>query len=50
MQPQILNSVARDVPGGKRILIIKINAQHNALSKAIKTRFKIERIYCDVSS
>ena len=30
--------VARDVPGGKRILIIKINAQHNALSKAIKTR------------
>ena len=28
-------SVARDVPGGKRILIIKINAQHNALSKAI---------------
>ena len=32
------------------ILIIKINAQHNALSKAIKTRFKIEIIYCDVSS
>ena len=31
----VLNSVARDVPGGKRILIIKINAQHNALSKAI---------------
>ena len=29
------NAVARDVPGGKRILIIKINAQHNALSKAI---------------
>ena len=27
------------------ILIIKINAQHNALSKAIKTRFKIESIY-----
>ena len=26
------------------------NAQHNALSKAIKTRFKIESIYCDVSS
>ena len=44
------NTVARDVPGGKRILIIKINAQHNALSKAIKTRFKIEIIYCDVSS
>ena len=42
--------VHRDVPGGKRILIIKINAQHNALSKAIKTRFKIEIIYCDVSS
>ena len=37
--------VARDVPGGKRILIIKINAQHNALTKAIKTRFKIESIY-----
>ena len=32
------------------ILIIKINAQHSALSKAIKTRFKIEIIYCDVSS
>ena len=31
-------------------LIIKINAQHSALSKAIKTRFKIEIIYCDVSS
>ena len=31
----ILHAVARDVPGGKRILIIKINAQHNALSKAI---------------
>ena len=44
------NTVARDVPGGKSILIIKINAQHNALSKAIKTRFKIEIIYCDVSS
>ena len=43
-------TVARDVPDGKRILIIKINAQHNALSKAIKTRFKIEIIYCDVSS
>ena len=27
------------------ILIIKINAQHNALSKAIKTRFEIESIY-----
>ena len=47
---RIFNTVARDVPGGKRILIIKINAQHNALSKAIKTRFKIEIIYCDVSS
>ena len=31
---QFFNTVARDVPGGKRILI-KINAQHNALSKAI---------------
>ena len=41
----VFNTVARDVPGGKRILIIKINAQHNALSKAIKTRFKIESIY-----
>ena len=39
------STVARDVPGGKRILIIKINAQHSALSKAIKTRFKIEIIY-----
>ena len=46
----LVNTVARDVPGGKRILIIKINAQHSALSKAIKTRFKIEIIYCDVSS
>ena len=27
------------------ILIIKINAQHNALSKATKTRFNIESIY-----
>ena len=44
------NTVARNVPGGKHILIIKINAQHNALSKAIKTRSKIEIIYCDVSS
>ena len=34
-----LNTVARDVPGGKRILIIKINAQHNALSKAINLLF-----------
>ena len=41
----LYNTVARDVPGGKRILIIKINARHNALSKAIKTRFKIESIY-----
>ena len=32
------------------ILIIKINAQHNPLSKVIKTRFKIESIYCAVSS
>ena len=46
----VFNTVARDVPGGKCILIIKINAQHNASSKAIKTRFKIESIYCDVSS
>ena len=39
------------MPGRKRILIIKINAQHNALSKVIKTRFEIENIYlCDVSS
>ena len=26
-------------------LVIKINAQHNALSKAIKARLKIEYIY-----
>ena len=40
-----MRPVARDMPGGKRILIMKINAQHNALSKAIKTRFKMENIY-----
>ena len=33
--------IASDVPGGNRILIIKIKAQHSALSKAIKnTEFK----------
>ena len=37
--------VARDVPGGKRILIMKINALHIAFIKAIKTRFKMENIY-----
>ena len=31
--------------GGKRILIMKINSQHNASSKAIKTRFKIEILH-----
>ena len=41
----LLNTVARDVPDGKRILMMKINAVHNALSKAIRTRFKIEHIY-----
>ena len=30
------NIVARDLPGGKRILMIKIRAQHINLSKAIK--------------
>ena len=28
-----------------KILIMKTNAQYNALSKAIRTRFKIENIY-----
>ena len=28
--------VARDLPGGKRILIIKMRAQHITFSKAIK--------------
>ena len=37
--------VARDVPGKKRIPIMKINARHDALSKAIKTRFKIANIF-----
>ncbi len=33
--------IANDVPGGNRILIIKIKAQRSALSKAIKnTEFK----------
>ena len=31
-------------------LFLKINAQHNALSKATKARFKLENIYYDVSS
>ena len=38
---KIATIVASDVPGGNRILIIKIKAQHSALSKAIKnTEFK----------
>ena len=32
------DTVAIDVLGGKQILIIKINAQHNALSKAMKNK------------
>ncbi len=37
----LVNIIASDVPGGNRILIIKIKAQHSALSKAIKnTLFK----------
>ena len=37
----LFNIIASDVPGGNRILIIKIKAQHSALSKAIKnTEFK----------
>ena len=36
-----ISIIASDVPGGNRILIIKIKAQHSALSKAIKnTLFK----------
>ena len=38
IKKQLFNHVARDVPGGKRILIKKINAQHNALSKAIQNK------------
>ena len=41
--PLLQHGVARDVPGGKRIFVMKINAQHNDLSKAIKTKFKITR-------
>ena len=37
----VCDIIASDVPGGNRILIIKIKAQHSALSKAIKnTEFK----------
>ena len=42
---RLFNTVARDVPGGKHFLIMKINAQHNALSKAIKAGFRINRKY-----
>lgn len=33
-------------PRARRILIMEINAQYYALSKAVKTRLKIENIYC----
>ena len=36
--------VARHIYPQLRILIMKINAQQSALSKAIQTRFKIENI------
>ena len=36
------DKVARDVPDGKQILIMKINVLHNALSKVMKIRFKME--------
>ena len=35
IQIELLNTVAREMLGGKRILVMKINAQHNALSKAL---------------
>ncbi len=41
LEGRLFNIIASDVPGGNRILIIKIKAQHSALSKAIKnTEFK----------
>ena len=45
MDDKRIRYVARDVPDGKKIFIMKINALHNALSKAIKIRFKMENIY-----
>ena len=33
----IFNIVARDLPGGKRILIINMRAQHTTFNEAIKT-------------
>ena len=39
---RLFNTIASDVPGGNRILIINIKAQQSALSKAIKTRFNLK--------
>ena len=36
MEDEVLQLLARDLPGGKRILIIKMRAQHITFSKAIK--------------
>ena len=36
MEDEALQLLARDLPGGKRILIIKMRAQHITFSKAIK--------------
>ena len=33
----LYNIVARDLPGGKRILVINMMAQHITFNKAIKT-------------
>ena len=43
----LFNTIASDVPGGNRILIINIKAQQSALSKAIKTRFNL-KIYFQI--
>ncbi len=37
--------IASDVPGGNRILIIKIKAQHSALSKAINKFFYLNSVF-----
>ena len=41
--------ISEAVPGEKRFLMMNISVQHNALSKAIKSRFKNKNIY-DVTS
>jgi hypothetical protein len=55
-QHHILNSkmffniVARDLPSGKRILMINMRAQHITFHKAIKTVKILKNFYCNVSS